>query len=127
MSSDQPIRLEGQRLLDALAELGDGATRADQADRTGYWSVAADGRRRYHYSAMAQAIGEASGLLATAKRGGGSQRPLPWRTTVLTTGAVLVGQRYCEELGLQPGDQVDLKIGRGRKLVLEPVQHHDAA
>jgi hypothetical protein len=126
MVEDQPRRLEGQQLLAALKQLGPDATRSDQAYHAGYYSEADDGRIRYHYAALYQAISEATGVIRDRRSGVANCRRLPWQTTVLTTGACLVGHRYMQELGLEPGDQVTIKR-RGRKLVLEPAEPYEIA
>lgn len=126
MVEDQPIRLEGQQLLALLKQLGPDASRSDVAYQAGYYSETEDGRIRYNYTGLYQAISEATGFIRD-RRGTVSQcRRLQWQTTVLTNGACLVGHRYIQELGLEPGDQVMIKR-RGRKLVLEPAEPFEAA
>lgn len=106
------MRLTGQELLDKVAELGD-ADKTELALETGYFHDQPDGRKRCAYAEMYRAIAEAKGI-APAKRG----RNLGFKAKVLTTGAVLVGSRYCQDLGWEPGEQIQInKVGR--KLVLE--------
>lgn len=118
MSEQQTTRLTGSELLSVLASLGD-ASKTQKCDATGYYKTLKDGRRRYNYTALYQAIAEAKGVQLQPKRSG--KRKLAWRASVLNTGSLVVGSRYCQELGLKPGDQVVLTKSRGR-LVLEPIQ-----
>ena len=109
-------QLTGAELLTKLKSLGD-VSKSDKCDATGYYTIKVDGRRRYNYTALYQAIAEANGVSLSPRRRG--KRKLAWEAAVLTTGAILVGTRYCQELGLEPGDRVVLTKSRG-KLVLEP-------
>jgi hypothetical protein len=118
MIEEMMPRLEGKELLTTIKNLGSKASKSEKAEACGYYSIRTDGSKRYNYTAMYQAIAEAAGVSVggTGKAG----RSLKWATTVLTTGACLVGQRYMEELGMQPGDELTIKR-QGRKLILEPV------
>lgn len=111
-------RLEGKELLATIKSLGSRASKSEKAEACGYYSLRADGSKRYNYTAMYQAIAEAAGVSVGGN--GKAGRSLKWATTVLTTGACLVGQRYMEELGMAPGDELTIKR-QGRRLILEPV------
>lgn len=118
MLEQQPEKLTGSELLAKLKTLND-ATKTERCDATGYYSIREDGSRRYNFTALYQAIAEANGVQLQPKKRG--KRKLGWKASVLTTGAVLIGTRYCQELGLSPGDSVMLVKSRGR-LVVEPIK-----
>lgn len=117
MIEDQAIKLKGPELLARLKELGD-LGKKEKCHACGYYSFKRDGTIRYNFTALYAAIAEANGVELKPKKHG--KRTLAYRASVLTTGAVLVGTRYIEELGLRPGDQVVIQKRAG-KLVLEPV------
>jgi hypothetical protein len=119
MTQEKAARLEGKELLATLKALGSKASKSQKAEACGYFSLRSDGGKRYNYTAMYQAIAEASGIELNSGNGKAG-RSLKWATTVLTTGACLVGQRYMEQLGMEPGDELTIKR-QGRKLILEPV------
>ena len=108
-------QLTGPELLAKLKSLGD-VSKTEKCDATGYYTIRDDGSRRYNYTSMYKAIAEANGVSLQPKRRG--KRKLAWQASVLTTGAILVGTRYCQELGLKPGDRVVLTKIKNR-LVLE--------
>lgn len=118
MASNQGTKLEGEELLAKLKDMGD-AKKTEKAHACGYYNYKKDGTIRYNFTAMYQAIAEANGVDLKPKKNG--KRSLAYRASVLTTGAVLVGTRYVEDLGLRPGDQVAIQK-RGGKLVLEPIR-----
>lgn len=111
-------KLIGDDLLARLKELGD-VSKTEKAAACGYFSYKSNGTIRYNYTAMYQAISEANGVPLERKVKG--KRSLKWQAQVLTTGAILVGSRYVEELGLKPGDKIGLTRS-GKKLILEAVE-----
>lgn len=111
-------KLKGDELLERLKGLGE-VGKTEKARACGYFSVKKDGTLRYNFTALYQAIAEAKGVELTPRKIGG--RTLSYRASVLTTGAVLVGTRYIQGLGLKPGDQISIQTKDG-KLVLEPIR-----
>lgn len=122
MDEQNKGQLTGPELLAKLKTLGD-VSKTHKCDATGYYTIRDDGSRRYNYTAMYKAIAEANGVTLQPTRRG--KRKLAWEASVLTTGAILVGTRYCQELGLEPGDRVVLTKIKNR-LMLEPIKadHH---
>lgn len=118
MASNQANQLRGGELLAKLKEMGD-VGKTEKAYACGYYNYKKDGTIRYNFTAMYQAIAEANGVELKPKKHG--RRSLAYRASVLTTGAVLIGTRYVEELGLKPGDQLAIQKRAG-KLVLEPIR-----
>ena len=91
-----------------------GASKSELVRACGYVSAKKDGGERLNFTAYYEALAVAHG--APLPQGGGSDggRKLSYATTVLTTGAMVIGKRYVEQLGLAPGDEVDIKVAKGR-------------
>ena len=108
MNSHAP-RLTGADLLREVESLG-AAPNGEKARRCGYVRIGADGRSHVEFSAFYRALAQASGVKLSSDRPAGSRPSLRYEASVLTTGAILVGPRYVEQLGLGPGDQVKLEV-----------------
>ena len=106
-----PNALTGKELMERLKTLVD-APVAEKAKQCGY-AIKASGRVSYKdfYQAVAEAASE--GVLPTKTTPGRKRHALSYEATVLTTGAVLVGSRYIEQLGLSPGDRVEICVEDG--------------
>lgn len=106
-----PNALTGKELLDKLKELVN-APVAEKAKQTGY-AIEDSGRVSYKefYRAVAEAA--AGGVLPAEGKSGRKRHALAYEATVLTTGAILVGNRYVEQLGLSPGDRVQICVEDG--------------
>lgn len=89
------------------------ASKTEKARACGYVTVSEDGTERVSYSAFYEALAVASGVSVEPER----KPRLPYRASVLTTGAILIGARYAEQLGLEPGDKVGIEINGDRILV----------
>lgn len=68
------------------------------------------GQRGLNFTAFYAALLDAKGLslVNTKPRG----RKLSYRTKVLSTGMLQIGAGYLQEMGLEPGAQFDIKLGR---------------
>ena len=112
-------RLSGKELLDKVKSMK-GASKSDIAKACGYSQLISNGDERCQFTAFYQAVAEANGF--NFGRGGNAAaqgRPLSYSATVLTTGAILIGPRYVENLGLNPGDRVTIST-TGKKISLTP-------
>lgn len=92
----------------------------DAARAAGYVKVKADGGERVSLSGYRNALLAASGvepLGGAAKASGASGRPLSYRATVLRQGHVVLGAPYLVQAGLGHGDQVEIKVSKGRVLL----------
>jgi hypothetical protein len=105
-------RLTGDDLL-ALVDSMPRASKTELVEAAGY--VSADGRRQF--TKLYQALLEARGQALPGSGDGRSGRALSYRTTVLSHGGVLIGQRYVQALGLDRGDHAAIELKKG-KLVL---------
>jgi len=107
--------LTGADLLAKVKELGD-VSKSDLVRGCGYVSTKKDGTERLNFTAFYEALLEAKGMNLGASGGrGGKGRPgrqLSYATKVQFNGNLLVGKAYTAQLGLEPGDEFEIKLGR---------------
>ena len=106
--------LTGADLLARVKELGD-ASKSDLVRSCGYVSTKKDGTERLNFTAFYEALLKAKGMNLGAGSSGGKGRPgrsLSFATKVQFNGNLLVGKAYTAQLGLQPGDEFEIKLGR---------------
>jgi len=106
--------LKGTDLLQRIKQLGD-APRAELVRGCGYVSRRKDGGERLNFTAFYEALLEARGMsLGAARRRGSGRRGrrLSYSTKVLFNGNLMVGRAYIAQLGLQPGDEMQIRLGR---------------
>ena len=84
--------LAGTELLAKVKELGD-VSKSDLVRSAGYVSTKKDGTERLNFTAFYEALLEAKGMNFGA-------------------GNLMVGKAYTAQLGLQPGDEFEIKLGR---------------
>jgi len=118
--------LKGADLLAKVKELGD-ASKSDLVRSCGYVSTKKDGNERLNFTAFYEALLDAKGInlgdgvgKASAKAG----RKLGYTAKVQFNGNLLVGKAYTAMLGLQPGDEFEIKLGR-KAIRLVPVGGSD--
>jgi hypothetical protein len=112
--------LTGADLLAKVKELSD-ASKSDLVRACGYVSYKKDGTERLNFTAFYEALLNAKGvdLGAPAKNGKGG-RKLSFFTKVQFNGNLMVGKAYTAQLGLQPGDEFEIKLGR-KQIKLVPL------
>jgi hypothetical protein len=114
--------LIGSELLAKVKELGD-ASKSDLVRSCGYVSTKKDGTERLNFTAFYEALLEAKGMslggTGTKSRGKGG-RSLGYVTKVQFNGNLMVGKAYTAQLGLQPGDEFEIKLGK-KQIRLVPV------
>ena len=105
--------LSGSDLLAKVKELGD-ASKSELVRTCGYVSTKKDGSERLNFTAFYEALLDAKGLSLGSD--GGSRvkggRKLSYVATVQGNGNLLVGKAYTAILGLEPGDEFEIKLGR---------------
>ena len=113
--------LSGTELLTKVKELGD-VSKTDLATQCGYVSKKKDGSDRVNFTAFYEALLGAKGI----ELGGGGAaigiggRKLSYVATVQGNGNLLVGKAYTAMLGLEPGAEFDIKLGK-KAIRLVPV------
>ena len=106
--------LTGTELLAKVKELGD-VSKSDLVRSCGYVSTKKDGTERLNFTAFYEALLEAKGMNLGAGSSCGKGRPgrsLSYAAKVQFNGNLLVGKAYTAQLGLQPGDEFEIKLGR---------------
>jgi hypothetical protein len=106
-------RLTGADLLAKGKDMAK-ASKSEQAQACGYVSTKKDGSERLNLVAFYEALLEAKGLnLGGGDAGGGKPgRKLSYVNKVQFNGNLLVGKAYTAQLGLEPGDEFEIKLGR---------------
>ena len=113
--------LTGTELLTKVKELGD-VSKTELATQCGYVSKKKDGSDRVNFTAFYEALLGAKGI----ELGGGGAaigkggRKLSYVATVQGNGNLLVGKAYTAMLGLEPGAEFDIKLGK-KAIRLTPV------
>ena len=114
--------LTGSDLLAKVKELGD-VSKSDLVRGCGYVSTKKDGAERLNFTAFYEALLEAKGvsLGSSSPNGvGHGGRKLSYFTKVQFNGNLLIGKAYTAILGLQPGDEFEIKLGK-KQIRLVPV------
>lgn len=119
--------LTGSELLTKVKELGD-VSKSDLVRECGYVSTKKDGGERLNFTAFYEALLGAKGVsLGTDGAGRGTckgGRKLAYTTKIQFNGNLLVGKAYTAMLGLQPGDEFEIKLGK-KQIRLMPVDGSD--
>ena len=105
--------LVGEKLLAKVAEL-EGLSKEDKARQCGYVTITKNGQERTNMMKFYNALMEAKGIELdesgeTRRRGG---RAASYRLTVQSNYNLLIGAAYTKQLGLQPGDEFEIQLGR---------------
>jgi len=105
--------LTGSDLLAKVKELGN-SSKSELVRQCGYVSTKKDGSERLNFTAFYEALLEAKGMSLgdggkdRAKAG----RGLSYMAKVHFNGNLMVGKAYTDQLGLKPGDEFEIKLGR---------------
>jgi hypothetical protein len=118
--------LVGANLLAKVKELGD-ASKSDLVRSTGYVSTKKDGTERLNFTAFYEALLEAKGVGFGGDSSGPGKpgRKLSFTTKVQFNGNLMVGKAYTAMLGLEPGDEFEIKLGR-KQVRLVPIGAGDS-
>jgi hypothetical protein len=101
-------------LLAKVKELGD-ALKSDLVRSAGYVNTKKDGTERLNFTAFYETLLEAKGVSFADGSIGGKGKPglsLSSNTKIQFNGNLLVGKAYTAQLGLEPGDEFEIKLGR---------------
>lgn len=103
--------LTGKALLQKVKELSD-LTPREKARRCGYETVGKNEQSRVNLSAFYEALLAARGI-SLGKEGekDGRGREPTYRVSVHKNGQIVIGSTYTEKMGLQPGDEFEIKLG----------------
>jgi aspartate/methionine/tyrosine aminotransferase len=103
----EPLR--GKALLNKLKEIPN-LSKSEKAKACGYVTRVKD-KERANLSEFIEAILEAQGLAVDPGQAVGRGRTPTYRVTVHGNGQIVIGRAYTEMMGLQPGDEFEIKLG----------------
>jgi hypothetical protein len=115
------VMLTGSDLLAKVKELGD-ASKSELVRQCGYVSSKKDGSERLNFTAFYEALLEAKGM-SLGDGGKGRSKPgrdLTYMAKVHFNGNLMIGKAYTDQLGLKPGDEFEIKLGR-KQITLAPI------
>jgi len=109
----KPKPLVGEQLLHQLKEL-ENLSKEQKAKACGYYIVNKNGIERINMMQFLNALIDAEGIILENKGTANSHRgrTASYRIMVQTTGQLLIGSAYTKQLGLNPGDQFEISLGR---------------
>jgi hypothetical protein len=107
----QATPLTGKALLQKLKELPH-MSRREKARECGYFTVAKDDQIRVSSGGFMNAVLAAKGISLDTENGkDGRGRGASYRVSVHKNGQMVIGAAYTEKMGLQVGDEFEIKLG----------------
>ncbi|RUT05038.1 hypothetical protein DSM106972_038590 [Dulcicalothrix desertica PCC 7102] len=104
--------LEGKALTDKVKEMPN-SSKEEKAKACGYYTVTKDGVERVNMMKFLNALLDAEEISFDTPSDKSSRgRSASYRIAVQSNGALLIGSTYTKQLGLKPGDEFSLNIGR---------------
>ena len=105
--------LTGADLLEKVRELGN-LSKEEKARACGYYTVTKNGIERVNMMKFLNALIDAEGidLDSTSDGQGRGGRSASYRISVQSNGNLLIGSAYTKKMGLQPGDEFEITLGR---------------
>jgi len=111
MSPTDTTPLTGKQLLQRVQELSH-LPRRETAKACGYYRVERDGSERANLTEFYNALLAAKGVPVSPEGSGdGRGREPTYRVSVHKNGQIVIGSTYTEAMGLQPGDEFEVKLG----------------
>jgi AbrB-like transcriptional regulator len=114
MAKTQKIEaLEGEALLKKVKEL-ENLSKEEKAKACGYYTVTKNGVERVNMMKFLNALIDAEGIQLDSKQGGNGRggRSASYRISVQSNGNLLIGSAYTKQMGLKPGDEFEISLGR---------------
>lgn len=105
--------LTGKALLKKVKEL-EHMSREEKAKTCGYYTVTKNGVTRVNMMKFLNALIEAEGIQIDSTQSGNGRggRSASYRITVQSNGNLLIGSAYTKQMGLKPGDEFEISLGR---------------
>lgn len=121
-----PVPLTGEELLDKVKELGN-LSKEEKAKACGYYTVTKNGIERVNMMKFLNALIDAEGieLDSTSNGHGRGGRSASYRISVQSNGNLLIGSAYTKKMGLVPGDEFEITLGR-KHIHLKQVDREDS-
>lgn len=105
--------LTGEALLHKVREL-ENLSKEEKARACGYYSVTKAGVDRVNMMKFLNALIDAEGIELDGKQNGNGRggRSASYRISVQSNGNLLIGSAYTKQMGLNPGDEFEISLGR---------------
>ncbi|MBV5257743.1 AbrB family transcriptional regulator [Synechococcus moorigangaii CMS01] len=105
--------LTGEALLTKVKEL-ENHSKEEKARACGYYTITKNGVERVNMMKFYNALIEAEGvqLDSNASAQGRGGRAATYRISVQSNGNLLIGSAYTKKMGLKPGDEFEISLGR---------------
>jgi len=105
--------LTGDELTNKVKELGN-LSKEEKARACGYYTVTKNGVERVNMMKFLNALIDAEGIELDGKQNGNGRggRSASYRISVQSNGNLLIGSAYTKQMGLQPGDEFEITLGR---------------
>jgi hypothetical protein len=114
MTTKKQQPLIGKDLLKTVKKLGN-VSREEKAIECGYYTITDNDQKRVSMVKFLNALIEAEGIsldnetsIDTKKRG----RSANYRINVQSNGNLSIGKAYTDKMGLKPGDEFEVVLGR---------------
>jgi hypothetical protein len=117
--------LEGEALINKVKELSH-LSKEEKAKACGYYTVTKSGVERVNMMKFLNALLEVEEISLDARPSpnGHVGRSASYRVTVQSNGNLLVGSAYTKQLGLKPGDEFTIALGR-KHIKLIPISEQE--
>nr|WP_325052213.1 AbrB family transcriptional regulator [Dulcicalothrix desertica] len=110
--AEQIKLLEGKALIDKVKEMPN-SSKEEKAKACGYYNVTKDGQERVNMMKFLNALLDAEEIsLDSRSEEHGRGRSASYRIAVQSNGNLLIGSAYTKQLGLKPGDEFSINVGR---------------
>ena len=111
--ANQPKPLVGQELIVKVKELDD-LSKEEKARECGYYTLTKNGVERVNMMKFLNALIDAEGieLDSTSNGQGRGGRSASYRISVQSNHNLLIGSAYTKKMGLKPGDEFEITLGR---------------
>ena len=111
--ANQPKTLVGQELIVKVKEL-DHLSKEEKARECGYYTLTKNGVERVNMMKFLNALIDAEGieLDSTSNGQGRGGRSASYRISVQSNHNLLIGSAYTKKMGLKPGDEFEITLGR---------------
>jgi hypothetical protein len=111
--NQQPVPLTGEELLEKVKSLGT-ASKDEKAKACGYYTKTKNGIERVNMMKFLNALIDAEGIRldSTSSGTGRGGRSASYKISVQSNGNLLIGAAYTSKMGLEPGDEFEITLGR---------------
>jgi hypothetical protein len=105
--------LQGEALINKVKDLSH-LSKEEKARACGYYTITKNGVERVNMMKFLNALLDAEEISLDAQHEGNGRvgRSPSYRVTVQSNGNLLVGSAYTKQLGLKPGDEFAIALGR---------------